>query len=302
MTSTAMAPAGQAGRNAAIVLPDGRTLEYWDGGDPNGRPTIYHPGTPVTRVLGRWGHEAAVAAGVRLIAINRPGYGGSSTVPGTPSLLGVGRDTAALADRLGLAEFAVFGASGGGPFAVATAIAAPAAVRAVGVVGGTGPWRLLSDESWGAEDRACLAVLDSGDASGARACFHRQVEEERAQLTPEAFYEAVVAGDPSAIVRDAGYRALWLENLRDVQRNPDGYVDDNIAWGGAWDVDPRDVVAPTLLWFGTVDTRCSHDGHGQWYAERIAGSELITLPGAAHFEVIDGRWPEVLEGLLRVWG
>ena len=42
----------EVGRDASVVLSSGRVLEYWDGGDPGGRPVIYHPGTPVTRVLG----------------------------------------------------------------------------------------------------------------------------------------------------------------------------------------------------------------------------------------------------------
>ena len=55
-------------------------MEYWDGGDPRGRPMIMHPGTPETRVMGTWGHDAAVSAGVRLLSVNRPGYGGSTPI------------------------------------------------------------------------------------------------------------------------------------------------------------------------------------------------------------------------------
>ena len=124
------------------MLGDGRIIEYWDGGDPDGRAVILHPGTPSTRVLGHWPHEAADSAGVRLLTVNRPGYGGS-TASTEPSLLRTGQETAALAAGLGLERYAVIGASGGGPFAVATAIADPTRVRAVGVVGGIGPWRLL---------------------------------------------------------------------------------------------------------------------------------------------------------------
>ena len=110
-----------------------------------GAPMIMHPGTPETRVMGMWGHDAAVAAGVRLFALNRPGYGGSTSST-EPSLLATGRDTAAMAASLGLDEYAVFGLSGGGPFAVATAVADPGRVRALGVVGGIGPWRLIDDD------------------------------------------------------------------------------------------------------------------------------------------------------------
>ena len=35
--------------------------------------------------------------------------------------------------------------------------------------------------------------------------------------------------------------------------------------------------------------------------ERIAGSQLIIVPGIGHVDVIDGRWPETLAGVLDVW-
>ena len=294
-------PVAERGRDASIRLNDGRLLEYWDGGDPDGRPFIYHPGTPVTRVLGRWVHAAAIDAGVRLIAVSRPGYGGSTAVDGLPSLLGVGRDTVTLARQLHLGDFAVVGTSGGGPFATATAIAAGGAVRALGILGGVGPWALIDDESANPEDRACLALLDGGDVAGTRACLLRTVEDDPNRHAPREFFEALAADDPSAVLRDPDYRALWELCAREVLDNPTGYVDDNIAWGGAWDIQPQDVVTPTLLWYGTEDTRCSHDGHGRWYTDRINGAELITEDGAAHFEVIDGHWPEVFAGLLRRW-
>src|SRR5262245_15274217 len=289
-----------AGRDASVVLDDGRVLEYWDGGDPRGRPVVYHPGTPVTRVLGAWTHDAAVEAGIRFIAISRAGYGGSAPVSGTPSLLGGGRDTVALARQLHLGDFAVVGASGGGPFALATAIASAGAVRAVAIVGGVGPWPIIDDPSTNPQDRACLALLDDGDLAGARACLHGTIEEDR-KLSAMQFFDWIAADDPSDVLRDPGYRSLWEENCRSILENPAGYVDDNLAWGGSWDIDPQRVDAPTVLWYGTEDTRCSHDGHGEWYADRIAGSELIVLPGAAHFEVIDGHWPEVLASLFRIW-
>src|SRR4029077_15308634 len=94
------------GHDRSVLLPDGRVLEYWDGGDPTGRAMLVHPGTPETRVMGLCGHDAAVDAGVRLGSVNRPGYGGSTKVT-VPSLLSVGRDIAALAAHLGLEGYAV---------------------------------------------------------------------------------------------------------------------------------------------------------------------------------------------------
>jgi len=292
------------GDDAAFQLPDGRVLEYWEGGDPDGRAFILHPGTPVTRLLGRWGHEAALAAGVRLIAVSRPGYGGSTTSQ-VASLLATGRDTAALAAQLSADEYAVFGSSGGGPFAVATAVADPEHVRALGLVGGVGPWRILDGPSKDPEGDRCLTLLDAGDGAGAWECMRRDATtfvDEFAPLAEDARVDRMLAphGASSPLVHDEAYRALWAENLQAVLEHTDGYVFDNLAWGGAWDVDPRDVAAPTLLRYGEKDDD-TPPAHGRWYAERIAGSDLAVVPGDTHLDVIDGHWPEVLAGLLRVW-
>ena len=240
-------------------MPDGRVVEYWEGGDPAGRAMIMHPGTPETRLMGKWGHDAAVSAGVRLVSVNRPGYGGSTSTA-EPSLLGPGRDTAATAASLGLDEYAVFGLSGGGPFAVATAVADPVRVRALGVVGGMGPWRLLEDSSRDPEGSKCLALLDAGDVAGAWDCMRRDVDRAYGGLVgldDAARVDAFLAGiaDGSRLMEDEGYRAIWADNLRVVLANVDGSALDNLAWGASWDVDPRDVAVPTMLWYGSWTRR-----------------------------------------------
>ena len=287
------------GHDARCVLAGGRSVEYWDGGEPDGQVVVVHPGTPASRVLGRWGHDAAAAAGVRLVSISRPGYGGSTST--APSLLGTGRDTAALMALLGVPEYAVLGISGGGPFATATAIAAPGAVRALAVVGGIGPWTVLDQPTTqDSEERACLEQFDAGDATsawvGLRALVERDWGGLRA-LSDEARIDAMLDEPDSPLFHDEDYRALWAANMSVVLDRLDGYLIDNLAWGGAWDVDPRDVVAPTVVW----DTDGDGAGHGSWYATCIPGSELLIVPGEGHLDVCDRHWSEVLTSLLRVW-
>jgi pimeloyl-ACP methyl ester carboxylesterase len=293
------------GRDGNVKLADGRVIEYWDGGDPSGRAMIMHPGTPETRVMGTWGHDAAGSAGVRLLSINRPGYGGS-TLLREPGLLRVGRDTAALAAQLGLEEYAVFGLSGGGPFAVATAVADPVHVRALGVIGGIGAWRLLDGAAYDPEGYRCLRIADAGDISGAWDCMHRDVDRAYGRLVAlddAARVDELLTdiADGSALLDDERYRSIWADNIRLVLQNVDGSTFDNVSWGVPWDVDPRDVAAPTLLWYGELDTACP-PAHGRWYADRIADAELVVFPDEGHVDTIDGHWPDVLTRLLALWG
>ncbi len=64
-----------------VELPDGRLLAYDDLGDPAGVPVAYHHGTPDSRRARHPDDDLAAAAGVRLLAIDRPGIGGSSPHP-----------------------------------------------------------------------------------------------------------------------------------------------------------------------------------------------------------------------------
>jgi pimeloyl-ACP methyl ester carboxylesterase len=296
-----------AGQDASCLLPDGRTLDYWDGGDPDGAAVIFHVGTPVTRVFGRLGHDAACGNGVRLVSISRPGYGGSTLPAGTPSLLTTGRDTADLAHSLGMREYAVLGVSGGAPFATATAIADPEGVRGLGVVAGIGPWRLLNDPADDDEDqleeRGLLALLDAGDPDGAWAGYLAALRRDlgpMAGMDDEARVDAFFASTGQS-PEDPFIRSLWADNIADLIRRPDGCAFDSLAWGGAWDIDPRDVAAPTTLWYGADDVSCP-PAHGEWYAERIAGSDLVVFPGEGHVELARNHWNEELAGLLARWG
>ena len=113
--------------------------------------------------------------------------------------------------------------------------------------------------------------------------------------------DTILSGDESSLVGDRAYRAIWADNMRLVLDDLAGYTLDNLAWGAAWDVDPRAIVAPTLLWYGAADEHCPV-AHGRWYADRIARAELIVVPDGGHFDVIDAHWPEVLAGLVRTSG
>ena len=171
------------------------------------------------------------------------------------------------------------------------------------MVGGIGPWRLLEPLDKLSEDRGFLALLDDGDTAGAWAGMSESAERELASLAAlddEARVDAFLADFGGALTRDVEYRAIWAANLALVIESPEGYVLDNLAWGAIWDVDPADVVAPTMLRYGDGDHHCS-PSHGHWYEERIDGSELVVIPGEGHLETIDGHWPEVLAGLLQIW-
>ena len=118
---------------ATLTLADGRQLCFDDVGDPDGAPLLYVHGTPDSRRARHPDDAVTAAAGVRLIAVDRPGAGGSSPHPdGTVGSFA--DDVAALAHHLGIQRWAVLGWSAGAVHALGVAARHPAHVTAVGIV------------------------------------------------------------------------------------------------------------------------------------------------------------------------
>ena len=71
-----------AAEDGTLRLGDSRTLGYAQYGRPDGQPLFYFHGHPGSRLEARFAHEAAARAGLRVIALDRPGYGLSDSQPG----------------------------------------------------------------------------------------------------------------------------------------------------------------------------------------------------------------------------
>jgi pimeloyl-ACP methyl ester carboxylesterase len=118
-----------------VGTADGRRLSTPVYGDPDGRPVFLLHGTPGSR-LGPHPRSAVLhRLGVRLIAFDRPGYGGSDRLEGR-RVADVAADVIAIADAHDLEQFSVVGRSGGGPHALAcAALLADRIARAAVLVG-----------------------------------------------------------------------------------------------------------------------------------------------------------------------
>jgi pimeloyl-ACP methyl ester carboxylesterase len=279
-------------------------IETWEGGDPAGVPLVFHHGTPSARLQATLGDEAAKRHGVRLISFSRPGYGRSTNTP--PSLASVGQDTLRVADELGVDQFVVLGASGGGPYAIATGLADPQRVRAVGLAGGVGPWRLIRPADPDDPDLPLLALADAGDVAGALEGFCRQGAAEYGEmltLDDESMIDAFLEHAPQDDIRwlDEAARRVWAADAREALASYDGYARDNVAWGGAWDIDPTHLTGPIWLWYGDLD-RMVPVSHGHWFSERVPQATLIVRPGEGHGTTIFGHWDDMLTTLVSGFG
>src|SRR5262249_55211802 len=103
-------------------------------------------------------------------------------------------DTVELADQLGLDRFGLLGSSGGGPFALAVAAAAPERVSAVSVQGSPGRYAEVKPEVIGDGDRRALDLAAAGDADEAIRVMDEVADADLdglRGLSPEEFAQAL---------------------------------------------------------------------------------------------------------------
>ena len=282
-----------------IALPDGRTLDVLVAG-PEGAPLVVNlHGTPSGHDLAPGVQRAAEEAGLRIASIARPGYAGSTRLPGR-SVADVVPDVLAVVDALGADRFAVMGTSGGGPHALACGALAAGRCAAVASVSGVGPWA--------AEGLDFLAGMGKGNEVEFGAALEGEAPL-RALLVPWRV-EMVSAGAEGTFVSmlsvlsppdqkvftgevAAQLHASVSLGLRD---GVDGWVDDDLAFTRPWGFTPADVSAHVFLWQGEQDLMVPPE-HGRWLAARLPGCRARLLPDDGHLTLLVNRPGEVLADL-----
>ena len=270
-----------------VPLPDGRVIGYAEYGVPDGQACFYFHGHPGSRLEARFAESAAAAAGVRLVALDRPGYGRSDFVEGR-SILDWPDDVAATADALGIDRFLVVGGSGGGPYALACAYKMPERVVRAGVISGVGPhnvkgiakgmrWQNRVGFRWGARWPALARMLMRSMERGIR---------ERPERTVDALVNAMSPAD-AAVARRPRVRELLGDIVAEAFRQGSaGAAWDVVLLGRPWGFSLREIRPTVYLWQGEADVLVP-PGMGRYQAEQIPDCQARFYPGEGHLLVID---------------
>ncbi|HEX5405605.1 MAG TPA: alpha/beta hydrolase [Pseudonocardiaceae bacterium] len=212
--------------------------------------------------------------GIRWLALDRPGYGPSTPRAGR-NIASLADDVAAVADAFGVDKFAVLGASGGGPHALACGALLPERVVGVAAVASPAPYGADGLDWFAGMAAAGAAELHAAVAGRAALTAHLTTVE----FDPDVFTEAdfaMLAGDWAWLGRNAG------QAMTDGMA---GFVDDDLALVTPWGFDPADVVVPTLLMHGVRD-RMVPSEHSEWLANRARPAELWLKPTDGHVSVL----------------
>lgn len=285
---------GVAPRAGEARLADGRALAYAEWGDVDGRPLLYFHGIPDGRFS--WGAGAACEErGIRLIAVDRPGVGGSDPKPGR-TVFDWAADVEELAERLAIERFRVAGHSAGGPYALACALKLKARVESAALISGVGRLdqpnvasQMHTARAWWLADRLPGAMAFLYAASGS---LMRRSPALATKLVGANFPKV----DREVLDRPDVARRLQFAYVEATRAGGGrGLAEDMRAVRAPWGFDPAEIGSPVFVFHGRRDL-IAPPTHAQHWIETLADARPVWFENAGHL-LIEDHGEEILDRL-----
>jgi len=293
-----------------IQLSDGRTLAYLEVGDPEGRPVFYFHGGPGSRLEGLFFDELNQQLGIRMIALDRPGYG-LSDFQEDRTYLDWPDDVSELADQLGIERFAVLGWSSGGPYAAAVAHEIPQRLTVAAIVAGEGPY---------ASDDYPQSVLAGDTFSGSRMNKLFMWSANHGPWLMRTLFRIqriLILSDPVGLIESSGgmdmsakdkqffTRDFLLEfsaeQVEAFRQGVEGMTRDYTIERLDWPFELEEIHAPTVLVFYGEEDTAVDPRIGEYVCARIPSCDEPTIyPGEGH-TVVYYRYEEIIQAMLEAW-
>ena len=276
-------------------LPDKRQLCYAQYGDAGGYPVVYCHGFPACRLEAKLAHTAAQTQGIRLIAIDRPGFGRSEFLTNR-SMLDWPRDVRSLMDHLGINTFSVLGVSGGAPHAMSCAIQMKERIRKFGLVCGLGK---LTNPGTVKELRLLIRWLANFEIKHPKAgyIFLSQILARLFQVFPALSFEAI-----KRVLPPSDKEILNIPYVKNCLKS---VIKETFAQGGtgpswefhlfthAWGFDLHDISVETYIWHGGQD-RTVPLVMSKRHAQAIPGAKMKIFDNEGHFSLPIRHAEEIL--------
>jgi pimeloyl-ACP methyl ester carboxylesterase len=278
-----------------IHLPSGRILEVSEGGDSKGLPIFALHGTPGSRLLNPQHLAYAESHYIRLIGYNRPGYGGSTPLPGR-RIVDVASDVAAIADSLELDKFAVWGHSGGGPPALACAAALSRRVVAASSLAALAPYNAEGLDwfagmgEFNVEDFKLMLSNESQWELKCRKDTDMMLKATRAEF--DQMFTTILSQVDKNFISDE-LLGFFQDQLKEAFKTGiRGECDDALAMCRPWGFDPASIQVPVQIWHGRQD-KFVPVTHGEWLASHIPHAEAHLEKNEGHSSLGMRRIPDV---------
>jgi len=293
-----MARLAQVATARQAQLQDGRRLGFAQFGDAEGAPVIVFHDLWGNRNIRHPDDSILARLGIRLIGVDRPGYG-MSTRKRDRSIMDVVDDVMLLSKALQLDRFAVLGYSAGGPCALAVAYRLPQRVRRCDVGAPLPPM----DHELGFRGLHPLYGRLFQLARGNESFF-------RLLMRGFFFFDGQRSADQyirelGALLSPADQAVLSNINLFNARRDSweelrssgsENLVDEMVTLTRTWGFRLQSVQIPVDIWWGEADVFCA-PGVGERMAEMIPNAQFRLESQAGHF-LLYSHWQSILQQVI----
>lgn len=280
-----------------LATADGRSVGWMLRGPADGRVVGWFHGQPGSRREQRaFTEETLSRHGVRLLSIDRAGYGETSAAG--LDRRDVARDLLTVGDHLGVEDFPVMAVSMGGVYALALAAIAPERITKV---------VLVSSHVMPYDDPEIVAGLSEAEQADVHALLGGRTPELETQYAAAA---ASVASAPMDLLSELA--ESWGPREQSLMQTPwaaavatsvtfglarghRGMLDDGIRTVRPLEFDLSEVRCPVRAIHGTIDDLEPY-ANLQRAASQLPDCVVVALPGMGHFG--PWLWPDAIFGLL----
>jgi pimeloyl-ACP methyl ester carboxylesterase len=282
-----------------LRLDDGRNLAYAEYGDLNGEPVFHCHSIFGSRLeLAFDAHNIARQKSVRLIVLDRPGYGASDPNP-KASFVNWSEDLIQLADHLNIGRFSLTGYVMGGMYALACAHEIPERIKRVASISNGMMPESSSDykefipfyrmnirlakympKAYG----LISSILIKGALSDPNS-FIEQMSENLNQADREIMDSQSFKAELVTSIKEA-----FLQGGKACSREMVDFTHD-------WSFNLSDIKIPVDIWHGSTDC---HQPQilSERFTEHIKNTKLIIKEEAGHYMFFT-HWAEILDELLK---
>ena len=254
---------------------------------------FYFHGLPGSRIEPESADAVAKGLGIRIIALDRFGYGDSVSSNGC-GLLQFSDSVAEIADALKLCRYSLFGFSSGAPYALACASKHGELIDKIAIVSSVADFAtpvMQNLDNPGFKPLCELAAADPGLA--------RQQLEALAPSTDAAMQlmQSNLPSDDKHMFSVPNFHDNYFKNLDTaLNQGVNGMLNDASLLGSPWPFDIREIRIPTTIWHGDENRNCNV-AISDYFVKNIPDAQLNVLPGKGHFFIFE-NWRKILSELV----
>jgi pimeloyl-ACP methyl ester carboxylesterase len=281
-----------------IRLHDGRALGFLECGDPEGKPVFYFHGFPGSRLEVQFADKTASQQNIRMIGIDRPGYG-ISGYKQNRTILDWPDDVTQLADKLGIDKFSVLGVSGGSPYAAACAYKISHRLISAGIACGLGPIDaagavdgMLWVNRLGLNMAVHMPLLINLIMQPVAFLLHHQA------ATAVSFLSRRTETPDRRDLKRPDIKATLTATFKEsVRCGPAGASRDVILYANPWGFDLQKIRLQVYLWHGEKDAIVPVS-MGRYMADTIPNCRSSFYAAEGHFSLLINCMADIMGTLV----